>query len=101
MVGEPTRSTPERSIMNKPTKEYKAKIEANNWHEHLELDALIAAIKHRVGSKPHWHWVRNPDCKYIDIRIDMRDGGWVLLNRDRERISPDQLKHQEDYGTSN
>lgn len=41
-----------------------------------------------------WSWSSNSECKYISIRIDMRDGAFILLNRDGQRISFEQLQYQ-------
>ena len=34
------------------------------------------------------------NCKYIEIRFDMRDGGFTLRNKEGERINLEQLKWQ-------
>lgn len=44
----------------------------------------------------NWHWARNMKCKYVDLRVDMRDGGCIIKDRDGNRISPQQLAYQ--YG---
>lgn len=42
----------------------------------------------------YWSWVWNPRCKYINLRIDMRDGHCVIFDRDGNRITLDELAHQ-------
>lgn len=41
-----------------------------------------------------WCWTSNSRCKYIGIRIDMRDGHGVLFDRDGNCISIEQLQFQ-------
>lgn len=48
----------------------------------------------RAKEKEYWSWARNWDCKYINLRFDMRDGGFVLTNSKDERICLEQLKWQ-------
>jgi hypothetical protein len=78
-------------------KEYQAKIEANSWHKPEELQGLVDLIKSLTREGKTWSWIKNGECKYIDIRIDMRDGGFVLKNREGRRISPMKLKSQGEY----
>jgi len=74
--------------------EYEAKIDRNSW-EKFVFDDIIPTVKETLEKvkKREWSWGKNQDCKYIDIRIDMRDGGAILCSRSR-RISLDQLKYQ-------
>ena len=61
----------------------------NKWHS---FDDIVPTLKAaRAGS---WQWFLNMDCKYIEVRIDMRDLGCILMNRNRERISPAMLARQ-------
>jgi hypothetical protein len=85
-------------------KEHDALVERNQWL--TNLDEVIAFIK-RASANPvydedgneipgnlYWSWIRNGECKYISLRFDMRDGAFVLLNRNGERISFKQLQWQ-------
>lgn len=79
--------------------EFKAKVEANIWEENL--DEVIAVIKDLSSRQDKgdfsWNWSRcKADVKYISLHIDMRDGGFQLLDRRGKRISLDELKSQ--YG---
>jgi hypothetical protein len=87
------------------TPEAQAKIDRNSWEENF--DEVIAFIKQATNEEPYeadgntlkpgaidWSWSRNMDCKYINIRIDMRDGGFVLVNQRGERVSLDAIKWQ-------
>lgn len=31
--------------------------------------------------RKEWSWVRNMDCKYVELRIDMRDGGCIIRTK--------------------
>lgn len=79
---------------NPPSPEFAAKIEKNEWESSGTFDSLINTIKELLSASNKWSWLGNNRCKYIEIRIDMRDGGFVLLDRDGSRISFDQLKWQ-------
>lgn len=87
------------------TPEAQAKIDSNEWD--TNLDEVIAFIKwatrpdseifdengqYKPGESD-WSWARNFDCKYVDLRIDMRDGGFVICAKGK-RISLDKLKWQ-------
>lgn len=95
---------------NTPSPEFVAKVNANSWHDREEFDEVVATIKalseppkwtekgdYAPGSN-RWSWSRNISCKYVTVRIDMRDGGFVLCAAGHpgrgERISLDQLKWQ-------
>lgn len=54
--------------------------------EHLDV------IKELVEGA--WKWYYNTDCKYVDIRVDMRDGCAIMLDRYGRPIDFDQLRHQ-------
>jgi hypothetical protein len=76
------------------------KIETNTWEEPSELkglfDFVLIASEEGLICNRAWSWTKNSECKYIDIRIDMRDGGFILRNRDGKRIELKDLKFQ--YG---
>jgi hypothetical protein len=82
-----------------PDEIFKEMVEANRWHE--DLEQAITTIRGLLNAWPKWSWVKNTSCKYIQIKIDMRDGGYVLLDRDGNRISFDQLKWQYSAETPN
>lgn len=86
-------------------KDHDALVGQNKWL--TNLDEVIAFIKlatkenewdngNFIPGNAYWSWVKNISCKYVDIRIDMRDGGFVLKNREGNRISLKQLQWQ--YG---
>jgi len=91
--------------LNEPTKDFQEKVSRNVWE--TNFDEVIEFIKKASDTKPwmpdgntlkpgaiSWSWARNHQCKYVGLRIDMRDGGFVILNRDGQRISFEQLKWQ-------
>lgn len=82
-------------------------VEHNRWHDRSELDGVVETVKMLSHEEPYeadgntlkpgctgWSWARNWDCKYVNIRIDMRDGGFILTNDKGERINLEQLKWQ-------
>lgn len=85
--------------------EFKAMVSANIWHPAHELTGVVAQLRLLNTPDPEkpwksvsgWKWSDNPGwrAKYVNIRIDMRDGGFILEDRDGKRISLEQIKRQE------
>lgn len=75
--------------------EFEKQVNCNRWHDREEFNEVIETIKKlSVEDDYSWSWAKNWDCKYVDIRIDMRDGGFVLTDREGKRINLEQLKWQ-------
>lgn len=62
---------------------------SNTWNHFGEILPTLKKI-----SRGEWFWGNNSRCKYVEIRLDTRDGGCILYDRDRVRISPEQFAHQ-------
>lgn len=56
------------------------------------VDDVLAVLE--LARKGEWEWFGNSKCKYIELRIDMRDGYCILRDREGNRISPDELRRQ-------
>lgn len=83
----------EKARSTEPSEKHESKFYHNSWDENF--DEVVSTIKELSKEGDFtWSWARNWACKYISIRIDMRDGAFVLVNRDGERISLEQLKYQ-------
>jgi len=76
----------------KETEEFEQKVNSNIWE--LNLDKVVSAIKELRSENSKWSWARNMRCKYITLRIDMRDGGFIITDRDGNRISIEAVKWQ-------
>lgn len=74
-------------MSNKPT--LQEKIENNIWDRLFEVLPTIEAAKNGK-----WSWMNNGQCKYIDLRIDMRTGHCILSDRDGKRINPEDFSKQ-------
>jgi hypothetical protein len=61
----------------------------NEW-DHIDDFLKI----HELRKQKKWTWAMNTGCKYIELRIDMRDGGCIIMNREGKRINPSQLAWQ-------
>ncbi len=72
-----------------PTPDVAAKMQSNTWDHFGDILPTLKAI-----SRGDWYWGANSRCKYIEIRLDTRDGGCILYDRERVRISPEQFAHQ-------
>lgn len=58
----------------------------------IPLQNVFALVeKSKLGI---WTWARNTKCKYIDVRIDMRDGDCIIKDRDGNIITLEQLQWQ-------
>ena len=82
-------------------------IQLNIEHPWIPLDQLVRVIdviKRSAASHcfkeakdpdlKKWFWYKNSKCKYIDLRIDMRDGAFTLRDREGDLISIEQLEQQ-------
>jgi len=70
----------------------KEKIAQNVWDHVDQVLPVIQAMKDRK-----WHWFLNTKCKYINLRIDMRDGGCLIMvdsGDQKRRINPEDLAYQ-------
>lgn len=56
------------------------------------LDVVWETVKRSLSGE--WSWCRNTACKYIDIRIDMRDGNCIIKDNTGKRIGPAELRRQ-------
>lgn len=63
----------------------------NRWDSIQDFITVLQAA--RSGQ---WHWPMNTRCKYVELRVDMRDGGCIIKDREGKRITPAELAYQ--YG---
>jgi hypothetical protein len=70
---------------------FEKKVTENTW-DSIE-DFLDVLSDSRSGK---WKWYLNPKYKYVNIRVDMRDGGCIFLTDGKQRVDPSAVKHQ--YG---
>lgn len=91
---------------------FNEKVARNSWHPKEEFDSFVDFIKTNAYEKvlsgplivpigtpeelkdPKWSWAYNSDCKYVTLHVDMRDGGFTVMNQNGDRINLDQLKWQ-------
>lgn len=87
--------------------EFEAKVNRNSWHDREEFIEFVKTIQQLSQEdiweedgntlKPgclNWSWARNWNCKYVNLRIDMRDGGFIFTDNTGQRINLEQLKWQ-------
>ena len=58
----------------------------NAWND--DLTAFAKLIDDAAGE--YW-WCYDTALKYLQIRVDTRDGGFVLLDRDGNRVEPERV----------
>lgn len=70
-------------------------IDENVWHDISELPEFIETIRHlSTAGMSVWHWSKGDWAnKYITLRFDMRDGGFILRN-EKGRIGLEDLRAQ-------
>lgn len=61
--------------------------EFNRWNGSI---LRLAELLDNPG-KEAW-WCCDPQLKYLNIRIDTRDGGFVLYDRDGAKIDPERVE---------
>ena len=61
-------------------------------------DVLNVIEKSKDKKSADWTWVMNSKCKYISLRIDMRDGHCLILDRHDNPITLEQLQYQYNGG---
>lgn len=94
---------PEFAAENEPTRQWQTD-GPSGWN--LDAAKFVALVQ----SCPH-AWLAFSRMKYIELRIDTRDGGFNLYDRDRQRLNPDKVVtaiteanekfgHAPDYRTS-
>jgi hypothetical protein len=66
----------------------------NLWDSLADFLATFNRAMLPYGDPAKWTWGRNTRCKYVDLRIDMRDGGCIIRDREGRRITPAQLAWQ-------
>lgn len=86
-LGRPLLAAP--AAVARPSEDVRKKIVTNTWDHFGDILPTLKAI-----SRGEWYWGANSRCKYIEIRLDTRDGGCILYDRDRVRISPEQFAFQ-------
>jgi hypothetical protein len=70
---------------------YKGKLVDNpsNWISFDNITNIINLVKSKK-----WCWTKNSRCKYIEVRIDMRDGNCLVRDRNGIDISLEELLKQ-------
>jgi len=58
------------------------------------IDDVLPVIELMRSGK--WVWDENMRCKYVEVRIDTRDGGCIIKDRHDVRITPAELVKQFD-----
>jgi hypothetical protein len=63
----------------------------------IPLNDFIAVLN-RI-TRNGWCWSKNARCKYVELRIDMRDGHCFISDRDGNDITLEELAYQ--HGEAN
>jgi hypothetical protein len=65
----------------------------NIWEKDLHR-TMAKIIELSNEDSNDWTWAMNSKCKYLNLRIDMRDGGHVIMDREGNRISLEDVEYQ-------
>lgn len=68
---------------------FQEKVEKNIWDKIEDFIHILREMK-----KDNWVWWRNSEHKYVNLRVDMRDGRCIFLDDKNNRISIDDIKYQ-------
>lgn len=60
-----------------------------SWQSLANTKNTIDKLHELINSK-EWKWYDKPEYKYVNLRIDMRDGGFCLIVEDK-RIELDDI----------
>lgn len=74
-------------------KDFLNRCRQNVWHSPAELESVIKTIRELAQEDGDWTWAYNSGCKYVDLRFDMRDGAFVMMNA-TGRINEEMLRWQ-------
>ena len=66
------------------------------WYDRSDWIKAIGTI---LSGFDNWCWTQNFDCKYVEFRIDTRDGRALIRNSNSEPINLDELLFQRPYKT--
>ena len=64
----------------------------NTWVSINKVLDVINKVKTR-----EWMWIKNSKCKYVNLRIDMRDGHCLIFDGDNNHIELKDLEFQMVY----
>ena len=62
----------------------------NGWFTNSSLPRFLEAV--RTAAAEHTRWLKQPDCKYIELRIDMRTGDFIVKNAQGHVRTLEQLQ---------
>ena len=63
--------------------------------EWIPVEKVIDVVAKATNKNDRqWEWLANSKCKYISVRIDMRDGACVIKDRDGNSINLEELEYQ-------
>jgi hypothetical protein len=65
------------------------KIASNTWDNVQDFIRVL-----QMSRDGRWVWFRNTQCKYVNLRVDMRTGACLIMDRDGKRIDPSDLEYQ-------
>jgi hypothetical protein len=80
---------PDKIDLPEADERLKKKEKENVWDNINDFLTVLRAIPNH-----EWGWAFNPNCKYVELRVDMRDGGCIIRNRFGQRIDPEHLRYQ-------
>ena len=64
-------------------------METIDWENIDEVIKVLEKMK-----REEWTWMKNSRCKYLNLRVDMRDGHCVIKDRNGLPINIEELNFQ-------
>lgn len=68
---------------------FEVKVKNNVWDSMLDILKILRDVRHGK-----WFWYRNSQFKYVNIRVDMRDGRCIFLDNNGNRVDIENIKYQ-------
>ena len=59
----------------------------------IKFAKILGSVSKCLDNKK-WSWTKNNNCKYIEVRIDMRTGDCLLKDRHDNLITTEELEKQ-------
>jgi len=75
---------------NNPVEKKDKKNKGN--HRWVDVNEVVNVVN--KAKNDEWNWTKNIRCKYINVRIDMRDGACLVFDNDKKPITVNELLKQ-------
>lgn len=68
------------------------KIANNIWERPEDLPRIIGHLLDIFDPRKRPRWLKAPEFKYFSVKIDSRDGHFIILDRDGKRVTLEEFE---------